>query len=220
MSKQNSFKIELLTTTAISFAPIESTVSSSAHYQTTSSSSPLPYYHQQQQQQQLPQYTAATNTSLQQLQQQQQYQRQSLHNFLLAPTSLSNLPSTSVVPYNTLTTNSLSSTAQQPQQQEQQHLQQEQTHITHMKLLGSNDDRQVRGGVDQSVPRTQDDVAAAAAAAAGYVFSRPSPGGVQPGVGNSGGSIHDVAAAEYAAQFAQKQARWACGDEHTIDVSI
>lgn len=87
-----------------------------------------------------------------------------------------------------------------------------------MKLLGSNDDRQVRGGVDQSVPRTQDDVAAAAAAV-GYVFPRPSPVGVQPGVGSSGGSIHDVAAAEYAAQFAQKQARWACGDEHTIDVS-
>ena len=93
-----------------------------------------------------------------------------------------------------------------------------------MKLLGSNDDRQVRGGVDQSVPRTQDDVAAAAAAAAAvsYVFPRPSPGSVQQGVGNTGAgaSIHDVAAAEYAAQFAQKQARWACGDEHTIDVSI
>lgn len=72
--------------------------------------------------------------------------------------------------------------------------------------------------IDQSVPRTQDDVAAAAAAV-GYVFPRPSPGGMQQGIGNSGGSIHDVAAAEYAAQFAQKQARWACGDEHTIDVS-
>lgn len=222
----NSFKIELLSTTAISFAPIESTVSSSAHYQTTSSSSPSPYYHPQQQQQQLT-HTTATNTAFQQFQQQQQYQRQSLHNFLLAPTSLSTLPSTSVVSHNTPSGNTLNScsslTAQIQtiqQEQQQQHLLQEQTHITHMKLLGSNDDRQVRGGVDQSVPRTQDDVAAAAAAAAGYVFSRPSPGGVQPGVGNSGGSIHDVAAAEYAAQFAQKQARWACGDEHTIDVSI
>ncbi|XP_030374161.1 maternal protein pumilio-like [Scaptodrosophila lebanonensis] len=101
-----------------------------------------------------------------------------------------------------------------------------------MKFLGGNDDRNGRGGVGVGVGvgvgndaivgsrGTAQDVdaasAAAAAAAVGYVFQqRPSPGGV----GAVGSTSHDIAAAEYAAQFVQKQqqTRWACGDEHGID---
>lgn len=100
-----------------------------------------------------------------------------------------------------------------------------------MKLLGNNDERTVRGS-EATVPRTAE---ADASAGVGYVFQRPSPGalaatgtgglgGLPPaGVGVGGiGVGHDVAAAaEYVAQFAQKQqTRWACGDEHPLDVSI
>lgn len=109
-----------------------------------------------------------------------------------------------------------------------------------MKFLGGNDDRNGRGGVgvgvdgsntgsrsgggNNVVPSAQDvDAASAAAAAAavGYVLQqRPSPGSAA-GVGPVGSNLHDAAAAEYAAHFAQKQqqTRWACGDEHGIDVS-
>jgi len=113
-----------------------------------------------------------------------------------------------------------------------------------MKFLGGNDDRNGRGGVgvgtDAIVVGSRggvsqdaaDAAGAAAAAAVGYVFQqRPSPGGVGvggvgggvPGVGAVGSTLHEAAAAEYAAHFAQKQqqTRWACGDDgHGIDVSI
>lgn len=102
-----------------------------------------------------------------------------------------------------------------------------------MKLLGNNDERTVRGG-EATAPRTAE---GDASAAVGYVFQRPSPGALATGTGGLGGVGgippagvgvggigvgHDVAAAaEYVAQFAQKQqTRWACGDEHSLDVSI
>jgi len=114
-----------------------------------------------------------------------------------------------------------------------------------MKFLGGNDDRNGRGGVGVGTDAivgsrggvsqdAADAAGAAAAAAVGYVFQqRPSPGGVGvgvggvgggvPGVGAVGSTLHEAAAAEYAAHFAQKQqqTRWACGDDgHGIDVSI
>ncbi|BFF88849.1 maternal protein pumilio [Drosophila madeirensis] len=106
-----------------------------------------------------------------------------------------------------------------------------------MKFLGGNDDRNGRGGVGVGseaiigssrggggVSQDAADAAGAAAAAAvGYVFQqRPSPGGggVGVGAGGVGSTLHEAAAAEYAAHFAQKQqqTRWACGDDgHGID---
>uniref|UniRef100_A0A1B0A0D4 Uncharacterized protein n=1 Tax=Glossina pallidipes TaxID=7398 RepID=A0A1B0A0D4_GLOPL len=120
------------------------------------------------------------------------------HNFLLTPPLSSIAPtSSSAASSGTIVAPQTTNNFQEP----------------HMKLLGSSDDRNVRGG-DQTVQRTVDD----ASAAVGYVFQRPSTGGVAPGSGVGGvPSSHDAAAAEYAAQFAQKQSRWACGDDHTID---
>ncbi|CAD6992067.1 unnamed protein product [Ceratitis capitata] len=68
-----------------------------------------------------------------------------------------------------------------------------------MKLLGGNDDRNGRG--DQTIPRVQEE--ATGGGGGGFIFQPP------------GTSMHDMAAVEYAAQFAQK--RWACGDEQPID---
>lgn len=67
-----------------------------------------------------------------------------------------------------------------------------------MKLLGTNDDRNVARD-QQPMQRSQDD------ATVGYVFQR------------SHIQQHE---AEYVAQFAQKQqTRWASGDDHSLDVS-
>ncbi|KAI8045570.1 hypothetical protein M5D96_001752 [Drosophila gunungcola] len=100
-----------------------------------------------------------------------------------------------------------------------------------MKFLGGNDDRNGRGGVgvgtDPIVVGSRGGGGVSQDAADGYVFQpRPSPGGVGgvgggvPGVGAVGSTLHEAAAAEYAAHFAQKQqqTRWACGDDgHGID---